>query len=40
LWVALTFTAMMGSLTALGLWLYGRFRPLHLVIVAEEKPAA
>lgn len=40
LWVALTFTAMMGSLTALGLWLYGRFRPLQLFIVADEKSAA
>ena len=32
LWVALAFTAVMGSLTALGLWLYARWRPLHLLI--------
>lgn len=33
LWVALTFTAVMGSLMALGLWLYGRFRPLRLKVL-------
>ncbi len=32
LWVALAFTAVMGSLMALGLWLYARFKPLHLRI--------
>lgn len=36
LWVALTFTVMMGSLTAFGLWLYSRFRPIHLLIVASK----
>lgn len=30
LWVALTFTLVMGSLMALGLRLYARFRPLRL----------
>lgn len=33
LWVTLAFTAVMGSLMALGLWLYGRFRPLQLKVV-------
>lgn len=35
LWVALAFTAVMGSLTALGLWLYARFKPLKLRLQVE-----
>lgn len=35
LWVALAFTAVMGSLMALGLWLYARFKPLHLRVRPE-----
>lgn len=36
LWVALTFTAVLGTLVALGLWLYARYKPLHLKIRAED----
>ncbi len=32
LWVTLAFTAVMGSLMVLGLWLYSRFKPLRLKI--------
>lgn len=36
LWVALAFTAVFGSLVAMGLWLYAHYKPLNLKIRAEE----
>lgn len=35
LWVVLAFTLMTGTLMALGLWLYARFRPLQLLVRVE-----
>jgi len=35
LWVAVAFTAVMGSFMALGLWLYSRWRPLYLKVRSE-----
>jgi hypothetical protein len=40
LWVALAFTAVMGSLMALGLWLYARFKPLNLLIRSADEGGA
>ncbi len=36
LWVALSFTAMMGTFTVMGLWLYARWRPLRLKIYPQD----
>lgn len=36
LWVTLAFTAVLGCLVAGGLWLYARFRPLHLQVKIEQ----
>ncbi len=37
---ALLFTLMIGTMSALGLWLYSRFRPLTLKVIAQSGDAS